>query len=138
MSESTPDRRFPARMRLQRDADFARVFARRCTASDVVLRVYVAENGLDWSRIGIRVGKRAARSAVRRNAIRRRIREAFRLSQAELPAGFDIVCAAQTGAAPDYAAIQASLVKLVVTAAVRSRRSATGSTRQPNPGTPRN
>ena len=58
------------------------------------LTVFVHANGLDHPRLGLSVGKRVG-SAVRRNAVKRRIREAFRLLQHELPRGFDVVVTAR-------------------------------------------
>lgn len=53
--------------------------------------VAVHENDLGHSRLGLSVGKRIWKSAVRRNRVRRIFREAFRLGQHELPSGLDIV-----------------------------------------------
>ena len=53
--------------------------------------VYVEANDLPWTRLGLKVGKRLGK-AVQRNQIKRRVREAFRLLQHELPAGLDVVC----------------------------------------------
>ena len=78
-------------------ADFARVFSGKCRRGNDVLIVYVAPNGLTWSRLGLSVSKRLG-NAVRRNCLRRRIREAFRLNKADLPVGLDIVCVARPGA----------------------------------------
>ena len=89
-----PDQRFHKHEHLRRRTDFERVFARRCSVSDDVLVVYVAENGLAWSRLGLSVDKRVG-NAVRRNYVRRRIREAFRTSKAVIPRGFDIICRAR-------------------------------------------
>ena len=61
---------------------------------DALLIVYVAANGLAWSRLGISVSKRVGK-AVQRNYVRRRIREAFRSMKADLPTGLDIVCIAR-------------------------------------------
>lgn len=92
--------RFRPRQRLHLQRDFSRVSARRCRQGDDLLVVYVDANGLDWSRLGLRVGKRMG-GAVVRNRIKRRIREAFRLRQDRLPSGLDIVCIARPGPGAD-------------------------------------
>jgi ribonuclease P protein component len=59
--------------------------------------VVVRPNGLPVRRIGVTVGRRFG-SAVRRNRLRRRLREAARELEAELPMGIDIVCVPRSGA----------------------------------------
>ncbi len=93
-SDMAKDERFRPHQRLHLQADFARVIAERCMAGNDVMVVHVARNDLAWSRLGIRVGKRIG-NAVRRSYVRRRIREAFRRSRAELASGFDIICVAR-------------------------------------------
>lgn len=83
--------KFPRNRRLSGDRAFARVFEARCSASNRHLVVYVRENGLAFPRLGLSVGRKIG-NAVRRNRIKRLIREAFRLEAAELPPGFDLVC----------------------------------------------
>jgi ribonuclease P protein component len=82
--------RFRKRQRLHGRADFARILRRRCSVADDVLVVYVDAPGAAWPRIGVRTGKRLGR-AVARNRARRRLKEAFRLHQRELPI-LDVVC----------------------------------------------
>jgi ribonuclease P protein component len=103
--------RFRPRERLQRREDYARVFARKCRLGDSILLVYAAPNGLDWSRLGLSVSKRLG-PAVRRNYIRRRIREAFRRQKDVLPTGLDLVCVAAAGINRPGADVAASLRKL--------------------------
>ena len=50
----------------------------------------VCPNGLDRTRLGLAV-PRAVGKAARRNRIKRLLREGFRLSQHDLPAGLDMV-----------------------------------------------
>lgn len=89
-----PSYRFRRLQRLHLQRDFARVFARRCAAADGPLVLYVDDAGLDYARLGLKVGK-AAGNAVLRNREKRRLREAFRLLQHELPA-LDMVCVLKT------------------------------------------
>jgi ribonuclease P protein component len=88
------EQRLRKRDRLRLGHDFARVFAARRRAGGRLLVIFVADNGLPWSRLGLSVSRRVG-NAVRRNYVRRRIREAFRVSRADLPTGLDIICVAQ-------------------------------------------
>jgi len=111
----TIDLRFRKRERLRKRSDFARVYAARRAASDPFLVVYVLENGLTWSRLGLSVGKRVG-GAVRRNRIRRRLREAFRKNKADLPTGLDIICVAKPAANTEEAVLARSLRDLAARA----------------------
>ena len=75
---------------LRRPADFEAVYDRRRSTADATLVVYVRENGLSYSRVGLSVSKKFG-TAVRRNRIRRLLREAYRLEKADLPTGYDFV-----------------------------------------------
>ena len=109
------DRRFDRKERLRLRSDFARVFSRKCSAGDAGLVVYVADNGLAWSRLGLSVSKRIGK-AVQRNYVRRRIREAFRTCKIDLPTGLDIICVARRKAVDPRYDLAASLRALVIKA----------------------
>lgn len=124
--------RFLKREHLRLRRDFARVLGGKCKAADAVFVVYAVRNDLTFSRIGISVSKRIG-NAVRRHHVKRRIREAFRKSKADLPGGLDIVCVAGPAAAEDGVDVAASLRKLIVKAACQCSASESDCTRRPNP-----
>ncbi len=80
--------------------------------------VYGAENGRDHPRLGISVGRKKIRSAAARNHVKRLLREAFRLSKAELPAGIDLVVVPR-GPALTFAEARRALPDLARTVARR-------------------
>ena len=116
----TDDQRFRRRERVRRRCDYARAFAEGRRAGNNVLVIYVAENGLAWSRLGLSVGKRVG-NAVRRHYVRRMIREAFRMTKADLPQGLDIICVAKPQAGNRQSGF-ARMLPLLVTKAVRRKR----------------
>lgn len=82
--------RFQRQSRLVRARDFRAVFDTKVRRSSGPLLVYGKPNALGHSRLGMAVSRRVG-GAVVRARIRRMLREAFRLLQHELPAGYDLV-----------------------------------------------
>lgn len=74
--------------------DFARAYEQGVRVRGAVLSLVMVANGLERSRLGLSIGKSIWKSAVKRNRVRRVFRESFRLTQHELPAGFDLVAIA--------------------------------------------
>jgi ribonuclease P protein component len=98
--------------RLKRRRDFEHLIATRCSAADTHLIVYVARNELDACRLGVSVARRMGGS-VKRNRIKRLIREAFRLSQYDLPPKLDVLCIARPVEHPRLDTYRKSLPRLV-------------------------
>ncbi len=117
------DQRFRRRERLRLRVDFARVFAEKCTSSNRQLVVYVAANELGWSRLGRSVGRRVG-NAIRRNRVRRWIREAFRTQKSLFPAGLDIVVVAKPQSAENAGDMFEGLPDLIARAARKLQRRA--------------
>src|SRR5947208_3631434 len=90
------------RARLSRSGDFDRVYRESRSQSNRFLVVHSfprpeGEAG-DEVRLGISVGRKVG-NAVRRNAVKRALREAFWAHAEELPAGHDFVLVARPDAA---------------------------------------
>lgn len=86
---------FPRRMRLSGKSAFTKVYDAKARASAGPLLIYGLPNEMGVARLGLAVPRRVG-TAVKRNQIKRRVREAFRLIQHELPkpgetAGYDLV-----------------------------------------------
>jgi ribonuclease P protein component len=113
---SSPRLTFPQTRRMKTPAEFERCYARKRSVSDGVLIVYACENSLAHPRLGCSVSKKIG-NAVVRNRYKRLFREAFRLTQHELPAGVDLVVIPRPGIEPAQEAVTASLVKLAHQAA---------------------
>jgi ribonuclease P protein component len=116
MTTPTKPLTFPQTHRMKTPAEFERCYARKRSASDGVLIVYACENNLAHPRLGCSVSRKVG-NAVVRNRYKRLFREAFRLSQHDLPVGIDFILIPRPGPEPALNAVRASLVKLATQAA---------------------
>ena len=93
-----PRLKFRPRQRLTHARQFGAVYAGKVSRMAGPFTIYGIPNDVAFCRLGLSIGKRVG-NAVARNATKRRIREAFRLIQHELPEGegkgLDIVVAAR-------------------------------------------
>jgi ribonuclease P protein component len=99
--------------RIKNSRDFASIYEKRIRAADGNLLIFAAPNARHHARFGVSVSRKLG-PAVRRAALKRLLREAFRLSQHELPGDLDLILIpqranAETAGLADY---QRSLVKL--------------------------
>ncbi len=94
-------------LRLRAHQDFRRVRStgRAWSHPLVVLLAAPGPDPAGATRVGISVGRRVGK-AVKRNRVKRRLREAVRARYGELPAGWDVVVIARPpAAAAPYAAL---------------------------------
>lgn len=105
------DASFRPEHRVRKQEDFDRIYKSRVYAADDVLVVNGDRNSLPHPRLGLSVSKQVG-NAVVRNRWKRLIREAFRLSRAQLPAGIDLIVRPQKGATPEFEAVSRSLPAL--------------------------
>ena len=82
---------------LKKNEEFERVFKRGKWFRSEFLILYVNTNGEETNRIGIAVGKKVAKS-VKRHRIKRLIKEAYRLHEAEWQVRYDMVVLWKGGA----------------------------------------
>lgn len=110
--------RFTAAARMKRPAEFQLVYREAKRSGDGLLLVFGRANGLDRTRIGLSVSRKFGAS-VRRNRVKRVLREAFRLARDKIPAGMDLILIPRAGITPRLETLSQSLVR---TAGILARR----------------
>jgi ribonuclease P protein component len=102
---------FPKQVRLLSRSDFRRVYERRCTIGDDVVRLAGRLNELSHPRLGLSVSRECG-NAVIRNRWKRLLREAFRLSCSDLPSGLDFIVIPRADMPPDLDSLRKSMVNV--------------------------
>lgn len=99
---------------------FRRLYNRGKSAAMPSLVLYVRRNGRKENRLGLTVSTKVGKAVVR-NKVRRRLREIYRLHQAELDRGWDLVAVARskTPFVP-YAVLERDFLRLVDKLGVRA------------------
>jgi ribonuclease P protein component len=85
---------FPRTHRLRLADEYARVYDARAKQSRGPISVWAAPNELTHCRLGLSISRKVG-NAVRRNRLRRQLREAFRHLQHDFPGNYDLIVAAR-------------------------------------------
>ena len=101
----------PRETRLVRRAEYDAVYREGRRRSSREFTLFVRPNGLDVSRFGWSI-KKALGNAVKRNRIRRRLREILRMHRHEMASGWDVVIHPRASVATaEFAGLASELVK---------------------------
>ncbi len=92
-----PDQRFPRQSRLTARAQFLHVYDKGRRVSSPSFLIFGLPNDVELSRLGITVTRRVG-NAVRRNRIKRRLRDIFRRHRLAIPKSMDLVINARSAA----------------------------------------
>lgn len=82
------------RFRLHRAEDFERLRRTNRTQQHLMMMVSYVPNGLNYNRYGFITSKRLGK-AIKRNRVRRLLREAIRLLHPKMQPGFDVIVIAR-------------------------------------------
>ena len=110
--------KFPKTVRVRSRLEFDAVYEHGVRVSDNCLSLIALRNDRPLSRLGLAVSKRCG-DAVRRNQLKRRLREAFRQSRTEMPAGLDLVAQPRANTPVILEELRRSLISLSQRAAKR-------------------
>lgn len=85
--------------RLRKQKDFENVFSKGVYFSGSFLALKAVKNNMSVSRFGFIVSNKISKKAVKRNRIKRLLRESVRLSQKNIKSGFDLMFISKSGIA---------------------------------------
>ena len=91
---------------------FRRLYRKGASAANRYLVLYCRKNGTDRNRVGLTVSAKLGH-AVRRNRVRRRLREIYRLHEGQFLRGWDLVVVVRArGMDADYRALEHAYLSL--------------------------
>lgn len=97
---------------LRKNSDFKKVYAKGRSCADHFLVLLVLLNDLGRNRIGLSVSAKVGK-AVKRNRIKRLLREVYRLNKDKLIQGLDLIFVARKDAVKlDFPKMERSILKL--------------------------
>ena len=111
--------------RLTGKLSFARTYDEGIAESRGPLRIFARPNDLPHARLGLSVPRRVG-TAPRRNLIKRRLRESFRLLQHDFPRGYDLIIVVRPHdplAFADYQRLLSSMIVKLYNAWLKRERS---------------
>jgi ribonuclease P protein component len=81
---------FPRRERLRKRREFLRVYESGVKVKTKLFFIYLLENGLPYSRLGITVSRKVGKPIIR-NQLKRRLREVFRRNKSIVAPPSDLI-----------------------------------------------
>ena len=98
---------------LKQNHEFRRLYSKGRNAASPYFAVYCRKTGRPYSRLGLTTGVKLG-NAVKRNRVRRRMRELYRTNESKLRPGYDIVMVARTRAIfACYSDLESSFLRLM-------------------------
>ena len=98
---------------LKQNHEFRRLYSKGRNAASPYFAVYCRRTGWPYSRLGLTTGVKLG-NAVKRNRVRRRMRELYRTNESKLRPGYDIVMVARTRAIfARYSDLESSFLRLM-------------------------
>ena len=96
---------------LKENHAFRRLYAKGKSAVCPTLALYCRKNNRQVNRLGLTTGVKLGK-AVKRNRVRRRLREIYRLHEDAMAPGCDVVVARVRAASSDYRQLEKSFLRL--------------------------
>lgn len=99
---------------LKKNYEFQSVLKKGKWYGGDLLKIYILKNNKQENHIGVAVGKKVNKSSVKRNRIRRLIKEAYRLEEKNIEKGINIIMVWKTSCpfeSANYYKIKEDLIK---------------------------